>query len=49
MERSVYGATQMTTRCKTRFIHESRYVAEVEIEVIEGETSWSPYLSPQRK
>lgn len=35
----------MTTRRKTKFIHESRYVAEVEIEVIEDETSWSPYLS----
>ncbi|MBX9906077.1 MAG: hypothetical protein K2Y31_17155 [Burkholderiales bacterium] len=35
----------MTTRRKTKFIHESRYVAEVEIDVIEDETSWSPYLS----
>lgn len=35
----------MTTRHKTKFIHESRYVAEVEVEVIEDETSWSPYLS----
>ena len=35
----------MTTRHKMKFIHESRYVAEVEVEVIEDETSWSPYLS----
>ncbi len=35
----------MTTRRKSKFIHESRYVAEVEVEVIEDETSWSPYLS----
>lgn len=35
----------MTTRRKTKFIHESRYVAEVEVEVIEDDTSWSPYLS----
>ncbi len=35
----------MTRRRKTKFIHESRYVAEVEVEVIEDETSWSPYLS----
>lgn len=35
----------MTTRRKTKFIHESRYVAEVEVEVIKDETSWSPYLS----
>ena len=35
----------MTTRHKTKFIHESQYVAEVEVDVIEDETSWSPYLS----
>lgn len=35
----------MTTKRKTKYIHESRYVAEVEVEVIEDETSWSPYLS----
>ena len=35
----------MTTRHKAKFIHESRYVAEVEVEVIEDETSWSPHLS----
>lgn len=35
----------MTTRRKTKFVHESRYVAEVEVEVIEDDTSWSPYLS----
>ncbi|MBY0266644.1 MAG: hypothetical protein K2W84_09550 [Burkholderiales bacterium] len=35
----------MTSKRKTKFIHESRYVAEVEVEVIEDDTSWSPYLS----
>ena len=35
----------MTTRHKTKLVHENRYVAEVEVEVIEDETSWSPYLS----
>lgn len=35
----------MTTRHKTKFIHESRYVVEVEVEVIQDDTSWSPYLS----
>lgn len=35
----------MTTRHKTKLVHENRYVAEVEVDVIEDETSWSPYLS----
>ena len=41
----LHGATRMTTRHKTKFIHESRYVVEVEVEVIQDDTSWSPYLS----
>ena len=35
----------MTTKRKTKYIHEGRYVAEVEVNVIEDETSWSPYLT----
>ncbi|MGH8554074.1 MAG: hypothetical protein USCGTAYLOR_02977 [Chromatiales bacterium USCg_Taylor] len=35
----------MTHRCKTKYVHEGRYVAEVDVEVIEDDTSWSPYLS----
>jgi len=35
----------MTIRLKTKLVHENRYVAEVEVEVIEDETSWSPCLS----
>jgi len=35
----------MGRRKKTKFVHEGRYVAEVEIEVIEDYTEWSPYLS----
>ena len=34
----------MTSKRKTKYIHEGRYVAEVEVNVIEDETSWSPYL-----
>jgi hypothetical protein len=32
-------------RQKTRYVHVGRFVAEVEVEVLEDETDWSPYLS----
>ncbi|MGH6820232.1 MAG: hypothetical protein ACREDU_05150 [Methylocella sp.] len=35
----------MTHKRKTKYIHEGRYVAELEVEVFEDQTSWSPYLS----
>jgi len=35
----------MTTRRHTKFVHEGKYVAEVEVELIESETGWAPYLS----
>ena len=35
----------MTRRKKIKYIHEGRYVAEVEVEVIEDDTGWSPYIS----
>jgi len=35
----------MTRRKKTKFVHEGRYAAEVEVSLIEDETGWSPYLS----
>jgi hypothetical protein len=30
---------------RTKHIHEGRYVAEVDVELIEDQTGWSPYLS----
>lgn len=33
------------TRRKTRHVHEGRYVAEVQVDLIEDESDWSPYLS----
>lgn len=33
------------TRKKTKYIHEGSYVAEVEVELIEDEHDWAPYLS----
>jgi hypothetical protein len=35
----------MRRRKKTKFIHEGGYVAEIEVELMEDETGWSPYLS----
>lgn len=30
-----------------KLIHEGRYAAEVPVELIENDTGWSPYLSPE--
>jgi hypothetical protein len=35
------------TRIRTRLIHEGKYAAEVPVELIEDDTAWSPYLSPE--
>ncbi|MGE0384155.1 MAG: hypothetical protein AB7Q97_05445 [Gammaproteobacteria bacterium] len=35
----------MTIRRKAKLIQEGRYVAEVDVDIMEDETSWSPYLS----
>lgn len=35
----------MKTRHHTKLIHEGEYVAEVDVELIESDTGWSPYLS----
>ena len=32
-------------RTKTKYVHEGRYVAEVDVSLIDDETEWSPYLS----
>jgi hypothetical protein len=37
----------MKKRKRTKFIHEGRYVAEVDVELIDDETGWSPYLTPE--
>jgi len=37
----------MRQRKKTKYVHEGRYVAEVEIKLIEDDTGWSPYLSAE--
>ncbi len=35
----------MTKRKYTKLIHEGQYVAEVDIELIDTDEGWSPYLS----
>jgi hypothetical protein len=35
----------MRKRPHTKLVHEGQYVAEVEIELIETDEGWSPYLS----
>jgi len=35
----------MTTRHHTKLVHEGNYVAEVDVELIDSDTGWSPYLS----
>ena len=34
----------MKTRRHTPFIHEGGFVAEIEVDLIESEDSWAPYL-----
>ncbi len=35
----------MTHRKKTKYVHEGKYMAEVEVELIVHENEWSPYLT----
>lgn len=35
----------MNQRKKSKYIHEGQYVAEVEVELVEDDTGWPPYLS----
>ena len=35
----------MTTRHRSKLVHEGNYVAEVDVELIETDDEWSPHLS----
>jgi hypothetical protein len=35
----------MTRRSLTKLIHEGQYAAEVDVQLIDAEDAWSPYLS----
>ena len=34
----------MHTRKHTKLVHAGKYVAEVDVEIIDSDASWSPYL-----
>ena len=35
----------MRRRHRTKLVHEGQYIAEVDVELLETEDEWSPYLS----
>jgi len=36
---------KMRKRCRTKLVHESQYIAEVDVELIETADEWSHYIS----
>ncbi len=36
---------EMPNRKHKKLVHEGKYVAEVEVEIIDSENAWSPYIS----
>lgn len=37
----------MNKRSRVKLVREGRFVAEVDVELLEDETGWSPYLTPE--
>jgi hypothetical protein len=35
----------VSNRKKIKYVHEGQYVAEIEVNVIDSDESWAPYLS----
>lgn len=35
----------MNTRKKVKYVHEGKYAAEVDVELIEDDSEWAPYLT----
>ena len=35
----------MNTRKRTKYVHEGKHVAEVDVDLLEDDTGWSPYLT----
>lgn len=35
----------MSTRRRVKYIHEGQYVAAVDVDLIDDDTEWSPYLT----
>jgi hypothetical protein len=45
MGRWLSKEAQMRKRRRTKLVHEGQYIAEVDVELLETENGWSPYLS----
>jgi hypothetical protein len=45
MECGLHEEKAMMKRRRSKLVHEVEYIAEVDIELIEEEGGWSPYLS----
>jgi len=45
MDRGFPEAKSMRKKHHTKLVHEGQYAAEVDVEWLESETGWSPYLS----
>jgi hypothetical protein len=45
MERKFYQEATMSIRKRIKYVHEGKYVAEVDVELVEDQTGWSPYLT----
>jgi hypothetical protein len=45
MGRRLSKEAQMRKRHRTKLVHEGQYIAEVDVELLETEEEWSPYLS----
>ena len=41
----IFKETKMKKRRSTKYVHEGKYVAEVDVVLLETEEGWSPYLS----
>lgn len=48
MEQRFHGEDTLRTLYRNRLVHESNYVAEVPVELLETESGWSPYLSLEK-
>jgi hypothetical protein len=45
LERRLCKEEIMSSHHHTKLVHEGRYAAEVEVDLIDADTGWSPYLS----
>jgi hypothetical protein len=45
MDQRFFAEEKMTTRKHTKLVHEGNYVAEVDVEIVDTNDGWSPYLS----